>query len=75
MSNALTFYIPHDTKIHHFRDILPSESFSKVLKKLNLTQQNQTYQKMKDATTQDKQWKLNAGLVVWYDEMELASQN
>ena len=30
---------------------------------------------MKDATTQDKQWKLNAGLVVWYDEMELASQN
>jgi len=32
------FYGPLDTKIGHFRDVLPSQLLCTVLKKLNLTQ-------------------------------------
>jgi len=35
-------YIPHDTKIGHFRDIFHHQSLSMVLKKLNLMRQKQT---------------------------------
>jgi len=40
----LTFYVPSDTKIGHFGEVLPSQSLGIVLKKLNLTQQKQTKQ-------------------------------
>jgi len=38
-------YLPLDTKIGHFGDVLPSQSFGTVLKKLNLTKLKQTTQK------------------------------
>jgi len=45
----------------HFRDVTLSQSLSMVLKKLNLTQQNQT------CTSKPKNKKLNPRLVVLYD--------
>ena len=44
-----------DTKMRHFRYVLPSQPFDTVLSKLNLTQQKQTpNNKPKDTTTQNK---------------------
>jgi len=41
---VLRFNVPFDTKkTGHFRDILLSQSLSYVLKKLNLTSENQTW--------------------------------
>jgi len=38
----MRFHIPFDT-MGHFGDVLPSQSLDVVLKKLNLTQQKQTF--------------------------------
>jgi len=38
------FYVPVDTKIGHFGEVLPSQFLGTALKKLNRTQQNQTTQ-------------------------------
>jgi len=38
-----SLYIQLDAETGKFRDVLPSQSLSMVLKKLNLTQQKQTY--------------------------------
>jgi len=54
-------------KISHSGNVLPSKSFSMVLKKINLLQ-NQTCVRMpKDAITQNKHEKLNPGLVALYE--------
>ena len=47
--------VPVDTKIGHFGDVLPNQSLRLVLKKLNLTQQNQIFTgKRKVTTSQNK---------------------
>jgi len=49
------FYVPFDTKLNHFRVVLPIQSLNLVLTKKNLTQQKQTVtSKPKDTTTQNE---------------------
>jgi len=64
--DAVKFYVPVDTNIDNFRDIL-SQSLRMVLKKLKLTK-TACINKTQDIITQSKQTKLTARLVIMYDD-------
>ena len=54
-SAEIILYIPIDTKIAHFEDVLPSQSLGFVQTKLNITQHKQACTcKPKDTVTQNK---------------------
>ena len=59
------FHVPFDLEPGHFRDVLPSQALTLVLKKLNLILQNQTrYDTM---TQKFLKKQLNLGFVTLYN--------
>lgn len=64
---VLRFYVPFDTQIDHFRDVLSIQSLSTVQKKLNLTQlQKQTCINKPNDTNEHKD--LNPSLVTFNND-------